>query len=94
MSPAQVKELLLAAAVMKHKSSNLKSLPFPLGSNLKLTPPVDGAGGYDRSSSLSCLPVGGAASTGTLGTMHESGSSPTTFTPHLSPVAGACFTFI
>ena len=89
-----MKELLLAAAVMKHKSSSSKNLPFPLGSNLKLTPPADGASGYDRNSSLSDLAVGGATSTGTLGTMHVSGSSPAAITPRLFPVAGACFMFI
>ena len=72
----------------------LENLPFPLGSNLKLTPPADDASGYDRNSSLSDSAVGGAACTGTLGTMHASGSSPAAITPRLFPVAGACFMFI
>ena len=90
MVPDQMKEILLAAAMMKHKLSGLKNLPLPLGGTSSTGPmdSVDGANNLTCAPGADGLALGGAGAD-TVGTLHVPSASPIITSPHLLPIQGA-----
>ena len=94
MLPDQMKEVLLAAAMMKHKLFGQKTLPLPLGDSSSAIPmdSTDGANNFTCTSGVGGLALGGAG-VDSSGTLHAPSALPIITNPHVLPFQGACFSF-